>query len=162
MRLFALAIGLMILPCVAHADPCEGPLPSRAGQAFSGIVRYIGDGDSLCVGDSTNPATWIEVRLSDFDAPELHSPTGRADRQRLSDLVRNRRLDCVAVTRSRSLPTPVSTKDVLAQTSLALVRSLFPTPKGVRLVGVTLSNFQGPVTEPAPEQLSLETSRVPG
>lgn len=58
-------------------------------------------------------------------------------------------------TRSRSLPGPVTTKADLAQTSLALVRTLFPTPKGVRLVGVTLSNFQGPVAEPAPEQLDF-------
>lgn len=72
-------------------------MPDRAGQAFSGIVRYTGDGDSLCLGPSTDPATWIEVRLSDFDAPELHSPTGRADRDRLSRLVRGRVLDCVAV-----------------------------------------------------------------
>lgn len=85
----------------AHADPCEGRLPDRAGETFSGVVRYVGDGDSLCVGPGTDPATWIEVRLSDFDAPELHSPTGRAARERLSSLARGRVLSCVAV-RGRS------------------------------------------------------------
>lgn len=60
----------------AFADPCKAPLPSRAGQAFAGQVRYVGDGDSLCVGASANPADWIEIRLADFDAPELHSPEG--------------------------------------------------------------------------------------
>lgn len=94
--LFAVAL-FLVAPAVAHADPCEGALPSRAGQAFSGVVRYVGDGDSLCLGPGTDPATWIEVRLSDFDAPELHSPTGRADRDRLSSLVRGRVLNCVAV-----------------------------------------------------------------
>lgn len=79
------------------ADPCEGRLPTRAGETFSGIVRYVGDDDSLCVGPSIDPATWVEVRLADFDAPELRSPTGRADRDRLSRLVRGRRLACVAV-----------------------------------------------------------------
>lgn len=79
--------GLWFAPAVAHADPCEGRLPDRAGATFSGLVRYIGDGDSLCVGPSSDPSTWIEVRLSDFDAPELHSPTGRADRDRLSAMV---------------------------------------------------------------------------
>lgn len=87
----------LFAPAVAHADPCEGRLPSRAGESFSGVVRYVGDGDSLCLGPSTDPATWIEVRLSDFDAPELHSPTGRNDRDRLSALVRGRVLACVAV-----------------------------------------------------------------
>ncbi len=89
--------GLILVPVVAHADPCEGRLPSRAGETFSGIVRYVGDGDSLCVGATTDPAAWIEVRLSDFDAPELYSPTGAASRDRLSRLVRGRVIDCVAV-----------------------------------------------------------------
>jgi len=86
-----------LLPAVATADPCEGRLPARAGETFSGMVRYIGDGDSLCLGPRADPSTWIEVRLSDFDAPKLRSPTGRADRERLSGLVRGRVLDCVAV-----------------------------------------------------------------
>lgn len=37
----------------ALADPCEAPLHSN-GAAFSGVVRYVGDSDSLCVGP---PAT---------------------------------------------------------------------------------------------------------
>lgn len=93
-----LALALFCLtPAIAHADPCEAALPRQAGVVFSGIVRYVGDGDSLCVGPGPDPVTWIEVRLADFDAPELHSPTGRADRDRLSRLVLGRRLDCVAV-----------------------------------------------------------------
>ena len=72
-------------------------MPNRAGETFSGIVRYIGDGDSLCIGPSADPATWIEVRLSDFDAPELRSPTGREAKDRLAGLVRDRVLSCVAV-----------------------------------------------------------------
>lgn len=92
---------LMLCPAVAQADPCEGRLPSRAGETFSGRVRYIGDGDSLCVGRSADPATWIEVRLSDFDAPELNESGGRDARDRLSRLLHGRVLGCVAV-RGRS------------------------------------------------------------
>lgn len=88
---------IVAVPAAAHADPCEGRLPSRAGETFSGVVRYVGDGDSLCVGNASDPAAWIEVRLSDFNAPELHSLTGRAARDRLTTLVRGRVLDCVAV-----------------------------------------------------------------
>lgn len=74
-------VGLFLaLACVsgtpARADPCTGELPSRAGQAFTGTVRHVGDGDSLCVGAMDDPGTWIEVRLADFDAPELHSSNG--------------------------------------------------------------------------------------
>jgi len=97
MKWLMILAGLLTAPAVARADPCEGPLPARAGETFAGVVRYIGDGDSLCLGSTTDPATWIEVRLADFDAPELHSPTGRADRNRLSGLVRGRVLACVAV-----------------------------------------------------------------
>lgn len=101
MKRLLLALPLLLLPTAALADPCEGRLPSRAGETFSGPVRYIGDGDSLCVGPTADPATWIEVRLSDFDAPELNRPGGRDARDRLSRLVRGRRLDCTAV-RGRS------------------------------------------------------------
>lgn len=103
MKWLMIASALLLYPALAHADPCEGRLPDRAGQTFSGVVRYVGDGDgdSRCVGPGADPATWIEVRLSDFDAPELHSPTGRAARERLSSLARGRVLSSVAV-RGRS------------------------------------------------------------
>jgi len=96
MKWLLIPAALLLCPAVAKADPCEGRLPDRAGQTFSGVVRYIGDGDSLCVGPGNDPATWIEVRLSDFDAPEMHSPTGRAARDRLSRHVRGRVISCVA------------------------------------------------------------------
>ena len=92
-----IALGVVALPSTARADPCEGRLPSRSGEAFGGTVQYVGDGDSVCVGSSSDPATWIEVRLADFDAPELHSPTGRTDRDRLARIVQGRPLECVAV-----------------------------------------------------------------
>lgn len=62
----------------AYADPCDAPLPAQAGVRFSGTVRYIGDGDSLCVGKTTDPNEWIEIRLAVFDAPELHQALGAA------------------------------------------------------------------------------------
>ncbi|MDI1328227.1 MAG: nuclease [Brevundimonas sp.] len=99
MKWLLIPAALLLFPATARADPCEGRLPDRAGQTFSGVVRYIGDGDSLCIGQNRDPATWIEVRLSDFDAPELQSQTGRAARDRLSTLARGRTLNCVAVRR---------------------------------------------------------------
>src|SRR5580700_3586689 len=45
-------------------------------------------------------------------------------------------------TRSRSLEVTLDTRDRLHEVALDLIRSVFPPPKGVRLVGVTLSNFQ--------------------
>ena len=46
-------------------------------------------------------------------------------------------------TRSHSYPRLLESKAELHEASLALVRSLFPPPKGIRLVDVTLSNFPG-------------------
>lgn len=85
----------------ARADPCEGPLPSRAGTTFSGTVRYVVDGDGLCVGASADPATWVEVRLADFNAPELRERDGPQSREMLRRLVFGREVSCVS-TRGRS------------------------------------------------------------
>jgi DNA polymerase-4 len=45
------------------------------------------------------------------------------------------------VTRSRSFPTAIARHEVLQQASVGLVRTLLPTEKGIRLLGVTVSNF---------------------
>lgn len=81
----------------ALADPCEGRLPSVAGQKFEGLVRYVGDGDSLCVGQAADPGTWIEVRLADFDAPELHAPEGRRAKTLLELVALGGNVRCEAV-----------------------------------------------------------------
>lgn len=80
----------------AWADPCEAPPPGREGAHFSGTVRYIGDGDSLCVGTSNNPTSWIEVRLADFDAPELNRPGGPEARTALQRIAMGREARCTA------------------------------------------------------------------
>ena len=64
--------------------------------------------------------------------------------------------DFQQATRSRSLPTAVNSRAQLHESSLALIRSVLPAAKGIRLVGVTLSNF---VTGDAPPP---ELSLLPG
>lgn len=86
---------------MARADPCEGRLPRSHGETFSGAVRYVGDGDSLCVGRTWDPNEWIEVRLADFDAPELRERDGRRSRDILTRMTRGRQVSCMAV-RGRS------------------------------------------------------------
>jgi len=49
--------------------------------------------------------------------------------------------DFQQATRSQSMPRAVDSREMLHQASLGLIRSVFPPPKGIRLVGVTLSNF---------------------
>lgn len=101
MRTAILALACLCIPGAAQADPCEARLP-RAGETFSGVVRYVGDGDMICVefGGSSRGSTWIEVRLADFNAPELNQAGGREARDTLSRLMMGRRATCRAGRRS--------------------------------------------------------------
>jgi DNA polymerase-4 len=56
--------------------------------------------------------------------------------------VKARYADFRIVTRSRTLGAPVTDRAVLHETSLALVKSLFPLRNPIRLIGVTLSGFE--------------------
>ncbi|HTK35513.1 MAG TPA: DNA polymerase IV [Caulobacteraceae bacterium] len=58
-------------------------------------------------------------------------------------------------TRSQSFPLPIDSRERLHEASLGLIRSVFPPPKGVRLVGVTLSNFR-PAAGPRDGEPSLQ------
>jgi micrococcal nuclease len=70
------------------------------GTEFSGVVRYVGDGDGLCIGPKGRPDLWIELRLGDFYAPELHEPGGQDAKRGLERLVLGRALVCRAGRRS--------------------------------------------------------------
>ena len=48
--------------------------------------------------------------------------------------------------RSRSIEAAIETREKLHELALELIRTVFPPPKGIRLVGVTLSNFRLPNT----------------
>jgi len=95
----AAALPVMLWATPAHADPCEGRLP-KEGTSFSGVVRYVGDGDGLCVGPAGQPDRWIEVRLGDFFAPELEEPGGAEAKSLLQRLTLGRPVVCRAGRRS--------------------------------------------------------------
>jgi micrococcal nuclease len=83
----------------ALADPCKGQLPAN-GARFTGTVRYVGDGDGLCVGPAGRPDRWIEVRLGDFYAPELGERGGEEAKRRLAVMTLGRTIVCRAGRRS--------------------------------------------------------------
>jgi DNA polymerase-4 len=62
--------------------------------------------------------------------------------------------DFQQITRSRSFPAVIARHDLLRRASVELVRTLLPTAKGVRLLGVTVSNFD-PAPADADEGLPL-------
>lgn len=99
MKRAVIAVSLFLWTGPVFADPCEALLP-KAGTIFSGAIRYIGDGDGLCVGPAERPDRWIEIRLSDFYAPELHKPRGRDANDRLNRLAFGQTLVCRAGRRS--------------------------------------------------------------
>lgn len=98
-RLYLGLVAVAATASSAIADPCEAPLP-KAGTIFSGQVRYVGDGDSFCIGPTADPKTWIEVRVADFYAPELHSPGGAAAKAALERIALGKRATCSAGKRS--------------------------------------------------------------
>ena len=55
---------------------------------------------------------------------------------------------------------PIDSRAVLHEVSLALIRSVYPPPKGIRLVGVTLSNFAGGEAKLTDELSLLDESRL--
>lgn len=93
-----IAMAAFLFPSIAHADPCEGPLPQQAGIEFHGTVRYVIDGDGWCVGQNDNPSTWIEVRASDFDAAELATPEGRQGKTIAERILFGRPITCRSTT----------------------------------------------------------------
>ncbi len=50
--------------------------------------------------------------------------------------------DFQIVTRSRTVPSLIDSEAALREASRALIRTVLPTEKGIRLVGVTVSNFE--------------------
>jgi DNA polymerase-4 len=58
------------------------------------------------------------------------------------------------ITRRRSQPLPVASREALQGAALALIRGVLPTQKGIRLVGVTVSNFAS-VTADAADELPI-------
>lgn len=80
----------------AKADPCTARVSGyKPGATVAGTIRYVGDGDGLCLGPGPDPATWTEIRLADFYAPELNEPGGRAAKAALGRFM-GRRAVCTA------------------------------------------------------------------
>jgi micrococcal nuclease len=104
----ALAITFALAPVsMALADPCKaipdkGPMPAhlKPGSTFSGAVSYVGDGDGLCVALGPSPTDWVEVRIADFYAPELHEPGGQEAKTALERITKGRRVECRAIRQS--------------------------------------------------------------
>lgn len=92
---FAAGVAALGLASSAMADPCTAPVTGYApGATIAGLVRYVGDGDSLCVGPSADPSSWVEIRLANWFAPELHDAGGREAKAALMSIALGRPAVC--------------------------------------------------------------------
>ena len=106
----SLGLAAALLLCGAGqalADPCKaipdsGPMPTflYKGHSFSGPVVQVLDGDSLCVAVGKGLQNWVEVRLSDFYAPESHEPGGPEAKAALSRIALGKVAICVSKNRT--------------------------------------------------------------
>lgn len=100
-RLALATITALAMATPALADPCNAPVSGyREGQVITGPVVYAGDGDSLCLMLGRDPSEWLEIRTSDWSAPELSEPGGRVAKRVMDGLI-GRKAVC-AVQRGKS------------------------------------------------------------
>src|SRR3546814_2853973 len=62
-----------------------------------------------------------------------------------------RHADCRTITRARSSHIPIADRALFLATGLAMLDALLPTPLGIRLLGLTLSNITGEEGRPDPQ-----------
>jgi DNA polymerase IV len=89
--------------------------------------------------DLVDPAR-IEAGVLEM-ADDVWAWCEKADRRARTVTVKIKWADFQQATRSRSVGGVIDSRAALYEASLALIRSVFPPSKGIRLVGVTLSNF---------------------
>jgi len=126
----------------------------RAGAHFHAIARgqddrtVNPDRPRKSAGSETtydrDLATPAEVEAATAAlADEVWAWCAKHDMHGRTVTVKLRYADFHTLTRSRTAPEPVATHAALEQTAIALLRGLYPLEKGVRLLGVTVSAFEG-------------------
>ena len=104
-------------------------------------VRKSSGSETTFAIDLTDPAA-IEAAV-ESQADQVWAWCEKAGAFGRTVTVKIKYADFKQATRSRTLTQPVTAQAPLRQVSIELVRSTFPPQKGIRLLGVTLSNFEG-------------------
>jgi DNA polymerase-4 len=140
----------------------------KAGSYYYGVAR--GEDERPVNPDRTRKSvgaeTTFERDLTQWDAvPPAMAPLfakvwescAKAGRTGRTVTVKVKFADFRQITRSRSYPQPVPAREALEDIGLDLLRPVFPPPRGVRLLGVTMSGFEAEArAEPAQLALLLE------
>jgi DNA polymerase IV len=125
----------------------------RSGPWFYGVARGEDDravnpdrtrkssgSETTFAADLTDPSA-IEAGVIEM-ADDVWAWCETAGSRGRTVTVKVKWADFQQSTRSRSFPEPVASRDRLREVSRLLVRSLYPPARGVRLVGVSLSNLE--------------------
>ncbi|MGA7323416.1 MAG: DNA polymerase IV [Rhodomicrobium sp.] len=102
-------------------------------------VRKSSGSETTFARDLTDPPD-IEAGVGSM-ADEVWAWCAKASAFGRTVTVKIKFADFQTITRSRTFAAAVITQDQLRRASLDLVRSIFPPAKGIRLLGVTVSNF---------------------
>jgi DNA polymerase-4 len=140
----------------------------KAGSYYYGVAR--GEDDRPVNPDRTRKSvgaeTTFERDLTQWEAvapamaplfAKVWESCAKAGRAGRTVTVKVKFADFRQITRSRSYAQPVPAREALEDIGLDLLRPVFPPPRGVRLLGVTMSGFEAEArVEPAQLALSLE------
>jgi DNA polymerase IV len=103
-------------------------------------VRKSVGGENTFFEDLATPAAMHEALLPIIDKVWRHCDKAQVRGRALTLKVRY--TDFEQLTRSRSLAHPIASQDEFVRLSFELLDQLMPMPKGVRLLGVTLSSLE--------------------
>ncbi|HEY4161959.1 MAG TPA: DNA polymerase IV [Dongiaceae bacterium] len=120
---------------IARADDERPVVPDRPRKSLSS--------ENTLLADSTDPDI-IEREVTER-AEDVWSWCAKSGAYGRTVTVKVKYGDFQQITRSRTAEAVIDTQDALLRTSLGLIRSIFPVAKGVRLLGVALSNFEDDV-----------------
>jgi DNA polymerase-4 len=122
---------------IAHAEDERAVTPDRPRKSYSSETTF--ESDLLTPAEIEAGVTCMAADVAGWIAR-----TNAAGR---TVTVKARFADFQTVTRSRTLAGPVAA-DGIADIAIDLIRTLYPPRAGVRLLGVTLSGFDGRPSEP--------------
>ena len=122
---------------IAHAEDERAVTPDRPRKSYSSETTF--DSDLLTSAD-------IEAGVGRM-AADVAGWIARTNAAGRTVTVKARFADFQTVTRSRTLAGPVAA-DGIADIAIDLIRTLYPPRAGIRLLGVTLSGFDGKPSEP--------------
>ncbi|KAA5612637.1 DNA polymerase IV [Rhodovastum atsumiense] len=126
----------------------------KSGSFYYGIARGIDDRPVQAdrIRKSVGAETTFPHDLTGFEAlqaqlrplvAKVWAICAKSDLHGRTVTLKVKYADFRQITRSRSFAAPLPSHEALEQTALDLLAAVLPVPKGVRLLGVTLSGFAG-------------------